>query len=568
MSDLSMRHPSDEQLLRYADGELPGSEANRLRSHLETCWQCRTEFEELQKTIGECVHYRKMVWEVCLPPPPAPWADLSPRFAEMDASQGRSWWLRRMWQAAMSRVSAPWKWAPAAVAVLLAVAVVYQFQYAPSVRAASLLRKAVAAAETRPAAPRRIIIRSGTASLTRRIGQGALAVPASVAEAATLASLEEMFRTAHYDWKDPLSAKSYQAWRDQLAEKHDEVTWTGRSYQIHTTTESGELLEATLKLRAGDLQPIEETLQFRNQGRLEIAELSAESSPTEQLAVQVPWKTPAAPVFAPRQGAPAEAVPQAATLSEELQVFATLHRLGADLGDPVEVTRSGRQVLVSGVGVSPGRRQQIQSALSSLPRVVVQFSEPASAGVRPGGPASNEAPASPEVTRLQARLEGRLGGRASFQHLSDTILERSEAMMSRAYALRRLAERFPAAAHSQLSSEDRQLLATLRAEHATALGHAIREVEQLTMPALAAAGASAPPVRTAAPFTGSWQDATGELFRTAREAEAMLGAVFAGAATNLTAEELPTRLRESLTRLRAESDAYERLTRGTGEGQR
>jgi hypothetical protein len=139
--------------------------------------------------------------------------------------------------------------------------------------------------------------------------------------------------------------------------------------------------------------------------------------------------------------------------------------------------------------------------------------------------------------------------------------------MSRAYALRRLAERFPVATESQLTTEDRRVLDTLRQEHAAALRREIQEVEQLTTPALAAAGATAPaPARGA--LTGSWQNAAGELFRTAREVEAMLAAAFAGAATNTSAEELPSRLRGSLARLRAELDHYERISRGTGEGLR
>ena len=566
MRDLLLRHPTDEQLLRYADGELPGAITRRLRSHLESCWQCRTELEELQKTIGECVHYRKTVLDACLPSPPAPWADLSRRFAEVDAQLERGWWGGRVWAAVVGQVRNPWKWAPAAAALLLALGVVYQFQYTPSVRAASLLRKAVAAAQTRPTAPRRIVIRTGLLSLTRRIGTTAIPVRANASEAATLASMEAMFHAAHYDWDDPLSARSYTAWRDQLAGKRDEVTSTGQSYQIRTTSESGELLEATLKLRAGDLRPVEGTLQFRNHERLEMAELTEEPGPARELAVDAPVKVPSAQTFLARQNQPVEAAPQAATLGEELQVFAALHRVGADLGDPVEVTRSGGQVLVSGVGVTPGRRQQIQDAVGSLPRVVVHFSEPAAA-VQPGTPASNEAPAAPGLASLQARMERHLGGRAAFQQLSDTILERSEALMSRAYALRRLAERFPMATESQLTTEDRRVLDALRQEHATALRHEIQEVEQVTTPALAAAGAAAPAPASVA-LTGSWQNAAGELFRTAREVEAMLAAAFAGAATNTSAEELPSRLRQSLALLRAEVDHYERISRGTGEGLR
>ena len=53
----SMRHPESEELLRYVDGESPARAARQIRSHLEKCWECRVELEELQSTVGECVRY-------------------------------------------------------------------------------------------------------------------------------------------------------------------------------------------------------------------------------------------------------------------------------------------------------------------------------------------------------------------------------------------------------------------------------------------------------------------------------------------------------------------------------
>ncbi len=84
-----------------------------------------------------------------------------------------------------------------------------------------------------------------------------------------------MFESAHYYWQDPLSAKSYQTWHDQLAEKRDRVTEEKDSFRILTDTSSGELMEATLKLSAPDLRPVEERLEFRNREWVEISEVSA-----------------------------------------------------------------------------------------------------------------------------------------------------------------------------------------------------------------------------------------------------------------------------------------------------
>src|SRR4029077_11378287 len=93
MSKPRMVHLEDEQLLRYADGESPARDAAAIRSHLEACWQCREQLEELQNTVGECVRYRKNVLQRHLPPPPAPWADIYRGFGKIDAEldQGGLW---------------------------------------------------------------------------------------------------------------------------------------------------------------------------------------------------------------------------------------------------------------------------------------------------------------------------------------------------------------------------------------------------------------------------------------------------------------------------------------------
>jgi len=72
-------HPEQSLLLRYIDGELPGRKSRAVQRHLEACWECRTEVEELQQTVAECVRYRKQVLAEALPaPPPAGMAGYLP----------------------------------------------------------------------------------------------------------------------------------------------------------------------------------------------------------------------------------------------------------------------------------------------------------------------------------------------------------------------------------------------------------------------------------------------------------------------------------------------------------
>src|SRR5262249_19409925 len=155
-----MIHPDEEQLLCYADGESPARPASRIRSHLEACWECRAALEEQQNTVGECVRYRKNVLQRHLPPPPAPWADIYRGFADIDAALDQAGFWDRAMGVLQSPVRNVNKWAPVAVALLVSCLVFYRFRQTPSVQAAELLRKAIAAADARPAKPGKIRIRT------------------------------------------------------------------------------------------------------------------------------------------------------------------------------------------------------------------------------------------------------------------------------------------------------------------------------------------------------------------------------------------------------------------------
>ena len=171
---------------------------------------------------------------------------------------------------------------------------------------------------------------------------------------------------------------------------------------------------------------------------------------------------------------------------------------GADLGDPVEVTRVGGRILVSGVGVAAGRREKIQQALGNVPKVELRFAEPAAAAEteQQGGA---ETSVSSDVLNLHARLEKQVGGRAPFERLSAQLLELSDGMMSRAYALRRLAQRFPHQVEAELTPAERAVLRNLGREHAGALARQAGEMERLLAPVLVSLGGAAGAVPGAAP---------------------------------------------------------------------
>jgi hypothetical protein len=253
--------------------------------------------------------------------------------------------------------------------------------------------------------------------------------------------------------------------------------------------------------------------------------------------------------------------PASATIGDELHVLASLHRVGADLGDPIEVSRAGGDVLVAGVGIAPQRQQEIQDALGAQKHVVVRFSEPAPAKLDPEKEATPESAPAADIQQLQALMAEQIGGRVYFSQLAAQVLDMSEPMMARAYALRRLAERIPIELELQLSLPDRQLLRSLQQEHTEALRRQTAEIDRLLRPALESVSSvsrSSPDTITS---SHAWQPATEELFQSARRVEKLLAVLFGAAPPESPSDQVPSQLLSSLAQLRARAEAYDRRWR-------
>lgn len=572
MSNLEMCHLEDGQLLRYVDGELTRRKARQVREHLEACWQCRTELEGLQAAVADCVRYRKNVLGTCLPPPPEPWKDLSRGFERIDSSlagESLAGRLLRMLtvRAWMPGMHSPVKWVAAFAGLAVVVGITFrQLRETPSVQAAALLKRAVAVSEIRPHAGRKVRIATRKGQMTRLIGATTLLKPEM--------ELKQMFRAARYDWDDPLSAKSYAEWRDHLAAKQDSVNTVEdrqapdrNTYEIKTTTGDGDLVAATLKLRMADFEAIEGRFEFRNRDWVEITELvDQQTLPASTIAGAtggMPRQPGMPPAFiAPSVPPQGDAIPPAGS-SVELQVVEALHRVGADLGDPVEIGREGRQVLVSGIGIPSQRQEQLHALLDPLPNVVLRFAEPtfpASATPAQTEPAPTHDAAGPEHRQLQARIEERLGGRPQFERFSGQLLDWTDAAMARAYALRRLAQEFGPASERQMSSGDRRVLRTLGSEHLAAFAREAARIEATLRPILGASDWSHDRegvVLRANPV--AWQPAAEELLSTARRVEALLAVVLGVAPGDRAADNAPEQLMAVLSQLTTSIEQCQRL---------
>jgi len=503
---------------------------------LEACWECRAELESLQATVADCMRYRKNVLTEHLPPAPAAWSDLSREFNRIDAETSAAL-VRTSWL----RPSAAFRWAAVAAALVLVSGLLFQhFRETPAVHAAALLKRSSEIAQSLPAKKRVLQVRTKTRQFTRVVGD------TRIADAVTAPLVAGLFETARYDWNDPLSARAYSAWRDTLSEKTDEVANLPEGYKIHTSTSTGDLESASLTLRGTDLHPVEGRFEFRNREWVEMIELPETSTSDENIAATNHVEAPSRRVV-PSQPA-ASSSGGSVSISEELQVLVALHEIGADLGDPVEVTRSDNHVLVSGVGLAPQRQSEIERAVASIANVSVKFEQPnAAAGAMPEDAVSPRRTTEPRPAALQVKIQQKLGGRANFELFSGQMLDASDAAMSRVYALRSLAQRFPAAAEKNISPADRQVLTDLALAHATALEQAVSELERALAPVLVSLGGEPAQGR---PVTQTvWQASVEDLFRTSRRVEVLLTALV-GAAPAENADRLPGDLLSAIRELR------------------
>ena len=84
-------HPTDQDLILAADGELPTRRVERLRKHLGGCWECRVRAQELEGAISEFVHLHRRNLDPLLPPAAGSRALLKARLDDHDlASQPSS----------------------------------------------------------------------------------------------------------------------------------------------------------------------------------------------------------------------------------------------------------------------------------------------------------------------------------------------------------------------------------------------------------------------------------------------------------------------------------------------
>lgn len=347
---------------------------------------------------------------------------------------------------------------------------------------------------------------------------------------AILAELGELFSAHQADLSRPLSSANYEAWRRALRSQSEEVVEEmlpgGDRAMILKTSGKGPflpnaLVSAKLTVRADDWHPIEQQLEVQKaegivhftMGEVASKVITLSMLPPSifldlELASEPPALPPPAP---PVLLAPIPVVPSSSDLlAAEVEAWHALHTVGACLGRPITVTRTGTsQIEVQGVVETDESKAQVLEALRGIPHVVSKIQTVEEDWVKTSTetlptpvpdsdpPGSAEPPARRLATEdlLRSYIAfGRCGdardedqNRCVERHiaqLSQKTLISSEAVLSQAWALRQLAQWNPLLKQRDWRTSTRRLLEVMVRNHLDALKSAFDESRLLVEPVL------------------------------------------------------------------------------------
>src|SRR3974390_712944 len=91
-------HPTDQDLVLSADGELSPRRVDRLRKHLAGCWECRVRAQELEGAISEFVHLHRRGLDPLLPLVAGRRALLRAQLNELASTHPSSWRQLLAWR--------------------------------------------------------------------------------------------------------------------------------------------------------------------------------------------------------------------------------------------------------------------------------------------------------------------------------------------------------------------------------------------------------------------------------------------------------------------------------------
>ncbi len=553
-----LRHPTDEDLFLYLDGELGPRKKRKLQEHLLDCWNCRVEIEEMSRGIAKAVRLRNELAGSL----PGRWD--SARFERavlqlLREEPGRSWWRHLLRIHVLSVRSA-----------MLSVAVVFVLLWirlsSPAPVSAHQLYRRAETEESRrlhpieePVIHQRIRIsrRAAKTREIRTVETWTHVRPSRHAQRGGDGLWREVAGTLELNRLNaerPLSPGSYRMWAEALPAKRQvvearELPDGSPAWVIRTTAaRSGplpHLEQAELVLRQADFHPVQENLRVRAEDgdqEYELTELAFDIVPAASVNPVVFHDRP---LLAPRQAEirPLIPPPQVATplvsvpLSQEspdeltLEALYVLHQMHACVGEPFKVLRSGRDVVVKGFAESADRKAQVLAAFRKLPGLTLDIRTLEETGHDAAEPKESEVPVQPPTVLEAHRGPEYLGTladksipSAQLTAISNQAVEHSNAWLLEAWALRRLSGTFPAEVARELGPFSTGLLEKMVRDHAESIRRHAAEFRAALQPAFTSSVTDLP----ADGRIVSWPASAESIFEAASRAQRLAQILFTG----------------------------------------
>jgi hypothetical protein len=549
-------HPDEDQLLLALERELTQDDAARVEKHLGNCWSCRARYEEMQRGILAFVEYRERRYLPLVATPPDDTSGFRDRLRNLPQESAPVGLLTRIWRGLIRFVALPGqvRWVSAVAATMAGVIFwVYVIGNPGVMSAGELLTRAVAAQNPPVSAVtggrRRIVhqkmqIRSGNQTVVRDF-QWTAGSPIGHARWDGQSDL--------LSWSAPMTAEGFAGWRDSLREKKDTVKRAGDLLTLDTATTQDVIRDASIVMRASDFHPVEQHLRFANNQQLDFVELAFEiedqpQTAAEPLPAAAVAPTPSRPADIPPVSAPV--APPPADLDEtELQLRYALFKHQWDLGEDLVIRRDSGQVVLSGIVSSGERKDEMQTVLSQLPNVRFSVDVPAATPLRGAAPARS-VPAQQTAPLLDGALDRAFTSREDRLAFVDHSLSDSDAALSQAWALRRLAERYTEDGERALKPESDQKLYEMLRAHLQQLSQANDGLAPLLalLPAGSASGSRAIPA--------AWRARISALFSAVQQQDRLVASLVAG--TQINGQNLAT----ASANLRAEHGIIHTLLEG------
>jgi hypothetical protein len=530
-------HPSEFELWLLVEGELQPKRAAALTRHVEYCWKCKADLEMFRGMIVAFMEYRQRCAGPIIQSRPSSKARFQQRLRLLEESlhtskRGRPLSRHLFYPGLVPRVLAT-------VTTVAFLVFAFQLVLAPVASANEIIRKSIEAEKIPVTVHQRIRMQSGLETVTRDFwrDRGARPVAASTASSGRgLTDIERRLIDVGWSVTDPLSVQTFARWRNSLRVKNDAVGAHDGCLRLRTSTGEGGIAAAELTVRKSDFHLLSETLKIRDLPAIELEEIDFDKdvelpAPRQPVAPKL-LRSPGLARKTKEPPPPAAAPPN----QEELEATArvVLHQLNDDWGEPVEVLRDRHdQVFLQALDVDPSQLDQIHRA---LPGVAIVTTPAVSLGLDQAPSPARRSSAGTSLTKIPI-LDQQLPDAEKRSEFGDAVLQTSRLALLRAYALRNLTSRYPDTQWVKVSPELRLELNSVFHDHLSALRQLARQLNDQLTPIIG--GEPAPPAFQ--------RQSTESILTQTQDVDLGINILFAGAYTNLSADDAVSRLRHSLS---------------------